>query len=608
MRYRNVGTWVLGLWGWLGWVACLVVLLGWGPTAAWAAPLSDQARARLSAGQATLVIVEVSAADTDRVATGERIARRLPHDDAAILAMRSQGYAATKGSVESGVAGPDAARVHDYEHFPLAVWRLSSIAALSRLEAYPGVRAVHQNVVLHPVSVSDLPFINQPQAAAEGATGAGTTIAVIDGGLVSNFTSFQDFGLCTGVGTPAACRVVFNKDYYSGAQASAETIHGTNVSAIALGVAPGAQLAMFDVFQGSSASSSDIIDALNIAISKQSVYNIVAVNLSLGDGTSNSAQCPGSPFAAAFSATLNAGIQPVVAAGNNGVKTGLGNPACVPGVVSVGAVYDASYGTMTWGAPGVSGGQCTDASAADHVTCFSQSASYLSILAPGTFVSAPTSSFQQSGTSQATPHVSGSIAVLRARYAGETFAELLRRLQVSGVTDTDTANGRATPRVNLQAAVNQRTSVSVSGSGPTSSVAGQVGTYTITITNNGPLDATGVSVADALPASSTLRSASSGCALDGTIVVCSVGTVAVGASITLAISVNWGATGATYDAATVKIDQANSSSQQTVQFGTAPAPPAFAADAPLPLWAYVVLGVALVGFASRRLRILANTP
>ena len=601
MRNRNVGP--RAGHRVLEWVGVLVGLLalGSGPMPSRATPLSSQARARLNAGQSTLVIVEVDASATDRVATNERVARRLQHDDPAILAMRSQGYAATKASIQTGVAGQDASSVHDYEHFPLAVWRVSSLAALNRLEAYPGVRAVHQNVVVQAVSVSDLPFIHQPQAAAEGATGTGTTIAVIDGGLVSNFTSYSDFGTCTGVGTPSTCRVVFNKDYYSGSQASAETTHGTNVSAIALGVAPGAHLAMFDVFQGSSAASTDIIDALNIAISNQSVYNIVAVNLSLGDSTSNSAQCPSSPFAAAFTSALNAGIQPVVAAGNSGVKTGLANPACVPGAVSVGAVYDGSYGTVTWGASGAGGGQCTDASAADHVTCFSQSASYLSVLAPGSFVNAPTADFQQSGTSQATPHISGSIAVLRARYPAETFAEILRRLQVSGVTDTDTANGRATPRVNLQAAVDQSTSVAVSGSGPTTSVAGQVGTYTITITNNGPLDATGVSLSDALPASSTFKSASSGCTLVGGTVVCSIGTLAAGGTITLTFSVNWTATGATYDAASVKIDQTNSSSQSTVQFG-APPPPVISADGPLPLWAYGLLAAILMGFGSRTAR------
>ena len=113
--------------------------------------------------------------------------RRLGQDDAAILSLRSRGYAAIKAGVAAGVSGPDAARIHDYKHFPLDVWRLASLDALNRLEAYPGVRAVHENKLLHTISVSDLPFINQPQAAAAGAKGAGTTIAVIDGGLGSNY-------------------------------------------------------------------------------------------------------------------------------------------------------------------------------------------------------------------------------------------------------------------------------------------------------------------------------------------------------------------------------------------------------------------------------------
>jgi hypothetical protein len=88
--------------------------------------------------------------------------------------------------------------------------------------------------------------------------------------------------------------VVFNLDVYPGA--STETVHGTNVSAIALGVAPGAKLAMYDVFNGSGTSSVDVLNAMNTAISDQATYNIVAINLSLGDGSSNSTQCPNSIF------------------------------------------------------------------------------------------------------------------------------------------------------------------------------------------------------------------------------------------------------------------------------------------------------------------------
>jgi uncharacterized repeat protein (TIGR01451 family) len=582
----------------------LAALLGCGWVVGWATPLSSQVRARLSAGQATSVIVEFDAAATDRAAAVERVQRRLLWDNAAILAFRSQGYAATKSSVAAGVAGPDAARVRDYQHFPLAVWRLSSLAALNRLEAYPGVRAVHQNSRLRAVSVSDLGFINQPQAAALGATGAGTTIAVIDGGLGTNYLNFSDFGTCTGVDVPAStCRVVFNEDLYSGAAASTETLHGTNVSAIALGVAPGANLAMFDVFSGASASASDIITALDTIVSDRATYNIVAVNMSLGDGTSNSAQCSGSVFASALADTNNAGITNVVAAGNSGSKTGLADPACVPGVVSVGAVYDASYGTVTWEAAGDSNGECTDATAADHVTCFSQSASYLSILGPGSFVNAPSAAFQESGTSQATPHISGSVAVLRARYPAESLAETVQRLQISGVIDTDSANGRATPRVNLLAAVNQGTALAVSGSGPVAATAGQKGVYSITVTNNGPLAATNVSVFDSLPVGAGFSSGTSGCVVVTGGVKCTVGALAVGASVTVTLSVTFGVTGPVYDAASVSADQINSaaSAQQGIEFG---APPGQGGDGPLPLWSYVVLGVGFCWVASRRLGVV----
>ncbi len=567
-----------------------------------AAPLSAASRARLAAGKALYVIVQVDGSATDAAANAERRRRGLPHDDAAILAQRAKGYGTVKAQVELEARGTDAARVLDYAHFPLAVWRITSLSALARLETNPRVRAVHENILLHSVSVSDLGFINQPQAASEGATGAGTTIAVIDGGLGNNYTLYSDFGTCTAVDTPAGtCRVVFNEDMYPGA--SSETVHGTNVSAIALGVAPAAKLAMFDVFNGTTANSTDVLSAMNTAISDQATYNIVAINMSLGDGTSNSSQCTGSAFASAAVSASNAGITTVAAAGNSGSKTGLGDPACAPGVVSVGAVYDASYGGIEWDAAADTGGVCTDASAADLVTCFSQSASYLSMLAPGTFVNAPNSSFQQSGTSQATPHVSGAVAVLRARYPAESLAETLQRLQLSGIQDTDPANGRTTPRLDLLAAVNQGTAVALSGTGPTQATLGGTATYSITVTDSGPLTATDVVVTDTLPAGASLVSKSAGCTLSGSTVTCALGSLAAGAHDTVTLNVKWTVSGAVYDSASVAGDQANTASAaaQTLAFGTPPSSSENSSDGPIPPWAYGLLAISLWFIARRRL-------
>jgi uncharacterized repeat protein (TIGR01451 family) len=565
-----------------------------------AAPISAAGRARLATGKDLYVVVEFDGAATDVAANTERSRRGLSIDDQPILALRATGYAAIKARVELQARGADAARVLDYSHFPLAVWRLSSPAALSRLESNPAVRVVHENILLHPVSVSDLGFINQPQAAAQGATGAGTTIAVIDGGLGNNYTTYSDFGTCTGIDTPAStCRVVFNQDVYPGA--SSETVHGTNVSAIALGVAPGAKLAMFDIFNGASASSVDVLNAMNTAISDQAAYNIVAINLSLGDGTSNSSSCTNSIFSSAVSSASNAGITTVAAAGNSGSKSGLGNPACTPGVVSVGAVYDAAYGTVGWVAPADTNGQCTDSTAADHVTCFSQSAGYLSMLAPGTFVNAPNSSIQQSGTSQAAPHISGAVAVLRASYPAEALSQTLQRLQLSDIKDTDPANGLTTPRLDLLAAVKQGTALALSGTGPTQAVSGGSGTYTITVTNNGPLSATNVVVTDTLPAGATFVSATSGCTLASSSTVrCVLGTLANGAHPTITINVKWTATGAVYNSASVSSDQNNSApaAQQTLAFGV---PPTYSSDGPVPPWAYVVLALSMGLIARRRL-------
>ena len=585
----TVAVWLLAVCAWLA------------TPPAVAAPVSANTLARLAAGQSTWVVVEFDGDAIETQAGNARLQRRLTRDDEAIGQLRRSGYRTLKAPLERAIAGPDFTHLMDYSHLPMAAWELRSLAALRRVQSLPGVRAVHENAALRPVSVSDLGLISQPAAIASGATGAGTAIAVIDGGLDLNYLSNSDFGPCTDIATPAAtCRVVLNRVTYPGQ--STITAHGTNVAAIALGTAPGAKLAMFDVFNGSSASVADIISAINYVVSRRSTYNFVAINMSLGDTGSNSSTCYSSSFNSAINTARNAGIAVVAAAGNSGSKTGISDPGCVAGVISVGAVYDNDYGGRSWNTS--VGGTCTDATTgADRVTCFSQSASFLSLLAPGTFVAAPDGTLVKSGTSQATPHVSGAVAILRARYPNESVSSTLQRLQLSGTPVTDAANSRVTPRLNIAAALQLGTALVLSGTGASEAVNGSTASYVLTASNNGPLSAGNVKIALRIPSGASLQSASSGCALAGNTVTCSASTLAVNASQTFTIVLRWSIDGPVSVSAAVGADQINSApvAQQQLTFGDTGG--GGNGDAPLPLWAWCLLAGALLWLAQRQVRL-----
>jgi subtilisin family serine protease len=368
------------------------------------------------------------------------------NDKATLLAARKQAFFDGKQAVLGRMRAGDVAVRQDYKTLPVSVVETSNRQAFADLLNDPDVAGVYEIKTFEHTLAQSLPLINQPAAANLGYTGAGTTVVVLDTGV--DFTRAA-FGNCTAPGTPAACRVAVSLDTAPQDNANdTGSFHGTNVSAVVAGVAPGAQLAVLDVFTGTSASSTDILEGIDWAISNQAARNIVAINMSLGDSTSNSAECPNSWASAAFSQARAAGIIPVVASGNNNFSNGVSNPACTPGALVVGAVYDANFGQASWS-------NCTDATtAADRVTCFSNSGAPLDILAPGSQILA--GGISMSGTSQATPHVAGAVAVLRSAgvspYASPD--ETTWHLTATGVAINDAKSSLVRPRLNLAAAAN----------------------------------------------------------------------------------------------------------------------------------------------------------
>jgi uncharacterized repeat protein (TIGR01451 family) len=412
--------------------------------------------ARTEASLPLIVEVDVSQVDAAAATRRARLPRRV--DDDSSLATLAAGYRARKTAVFAGMQRPDVDTVVEYSHLPMRSMRVRGEAALRALAALPGVTAVYPDREHRAVLAQSLPLVGQPTVSAAAYGGSGATVAVIDDGIDLTQSAF---GGCTAVGAPASCRVVADQTFVTSGTPATDTSHGTNVSAIVAGVAPQARIAALKVFNNTGgASSTDILSAINWAISNRSnaafgARGIVAINMSLGDNSRNASQCNRSatnPYLRPISNARNAGIHVVVAAGNAAVSNGafaagLASPACTPGVVSVGAVYDDNVGGLTWG---TAQNQCTDnPTSADKVVCFSMSSTYLTMLAPGARIEA--GGYNLSGTSMAAPHVAGALAVLRSAFSTETLTQAETRLTSNGTQIADSRISRSFPRLNLPA-------------------------------------------------------------------------------------------------------------------------------------------------------------
>ncbi|MFO0708823.1 MAG: S8 family serine peptidase [Sandaracinus sp.] len=308
-------------------------------------------------------------------------------------------------------------------HLPITSLIVRDRATLDAIEATRGVVSVEPERQHRTDAIPSLEQIGQPAAFARGADGRGRAVAVLDTG--ADYTRVE-LGACTAPGP--SCGVVFARDFApdDGVAEDPTSRHGTNVSSIIRLIAPSVKIVALDVFTGASASSTNIVAALDWVIANRDSYGIVAVNMSLGYGGFTAA-CPSDVLAVAVQRVRDAGIVPVIASGNGSLTNAISSPACAPAAVSVGAV-DRS----------------------DVVAYFSNSASFLTLLAPGTSVDA--GGVVMSGTSQATPHVAGSIAALLTAYPSDGVGDLVARLVGTGVAITDSRNGLSFRRISLDAA------------------------------------------------------------------------------------------------------------------------------------------------------------
>ncbi|MFO0600561.1 MAG: S8 family serine peptidase [Myxococcaceae bacterium] len=344
------------------------------------------------------------------------------------------------------------------EQLPMIIVTTDDPAAIERVRSVPGVVAVFEDTEYSLHDVASFGFVGQGTALDAGVTGTNTAVAVLDTG--TDYTRAA-FGSCSAPG--GACSVAVARDFAPDDGQLDAHGHGTNVAGIVVGLAPGTKILALDVFNASgTASSTDIIAAIDWVISQKATYNVVAINLSLGGGLFTSS-CPTDVFAAPLARARTAGIVPVVASGNDGAQNAVASPACTPAALTVGALYDGAFGT-------VNAGVCVDSTtAAGQVACFSNSSASLALWAPGSFINA--AGITMSGTSQATPHVAGAIALVAQKFPTDGVDARQARL-TSATTPTVTRAGVTRPRLWLPTALagcNASLSSSTAAFGPKSS-------------------------------------------------------------------------------------------------------------------------------------------
>ncbi|HEX5760412.1 MAG TPA: S8 family serine peptidase [Thermoanaerobaculia bacterium] len=335
-------------------------------------------------------------------------------------------------------------------HFPI----VSGVATRSEIRAISGLAEVYRIYEDEVVYVARAEGGNLIKAntlrTTHGGNGSGIGIAVLDTGvdddhpeLSSRIVAQGDYTGTTGDGTI---------DDHGHGTAAAGIIAGTNG-----GMAPQASLWAIKVLKADGqATATSVLEGLNAIYAARAEFGgLDVVNMSLGGVEPFNSDCDSvSPFNSLLNALHGAGIDVFVASGNNGFVAGVVHPACHSKVVAVGAVYDATVGPR---GPFPDAGDCLDATtAADRITCYSNSGNPLDVLAPADCARtpAPGGGYENcfNGTSAASPYAAGVAAQILSLRSATTPAALRLALMTTGRPLTD-VNGITRNRIDAVAAL-----------------------------------------------------------------------------------------------------------------------------------------------------------
>jgi serine protease AprX len=285
--------------------------------------------------------------------------------------------------------------------------------------------------------------------------GTGIGVAVIDSGVAAH----------ADLGNGSKSRVVYSQSFVAGDSTTSDKFgHGTHVAGLIggngsgsgngngyaatyAGMAPNVNIINLRVLdQNGAGTDSQVIAAIQAAISLKSTYNIRVINMSLGRPVFESYTLD--PVDQAVEAAWKAGIVVVCAAGNNGrflATNGFGTigvPANDPAVITVGATM--TEGTATRVDDKIASYSSKGPTTLDHIVkpdLVAPGNAQVSLLVKGSTLDtvfpqyevAPNNGnaskyYVLSGTSMATPVVSGAVALMLQQNSALTPDQVKARL------------------------------------------------------------------------------------------------------------------------------------------------------------------------------------
>lgn len=384
--------------------------------------------------------------------------------------------AGARADIEHLLSDPGSKVLYNFKSGPGMSLLIASDADLQVLATHPAVESFGVSPRILPMFNNAREILGGDFAWYSGYTGAGRTVALLDTGVDAShpdlaehvvdevcFCNSEELGPCCPDGTS------FQVGPGAAAEADAENGHGTHLAGIITsdgsvaprGVAPGTNLVVGRVLKGGTFD--DVVAALEWLAWEHP--EIDAVNLSFGTLETYADNCDVGASEAYITNLANAihhlrdiGILTVAASGNGpsgepGDKTAMSAPACISGVISVGATdkrdEPAEFGNQSLGMTLYAPGAGWEPSGAPGTLCPDDEA--YCILSTG--LGGGTSRIE--GTSVAASQVTAAIALIKQASPDLTPDEIEACL-LEGPLITDPhplADGLTKPRLYLPWAI-----------------------------------------------------------------------------------------------------------------------------------------------------------